>query len=369
MTAPAAAPLVPETRDPGVLTRLGLAIVHPRWALTLAGDRRTAGRSGSDMIAAFLLLLVGTQLRGLASAAWFATSVDAGLGLHTAIRVLTGALTVDLGLLVIGAFALFVLAGRHRNLGRAFDLACVAALPLVFVDLTATVIVRATGEDGVPVIASWLLSGLAYGWMGALIALAIRPARIAPARVPAPPREAQVPARRAGIAVIALVVVGIVVQAVWLAGHLDLVRPMSDGEPAPAFALPQVGPAGQLGDRLSLDSTRGKVTVLDFWATWCGPCLASMPKLEQLARSHADVRVLAINTDDPVAARSLFNQKGYTLKLLSDDSNVADRYGAATIPYTVIIDRSGVIRHVVRGTGRDPEHDLTALVDRVSAAK
>src|SRR5882757_6358363 len=44
-------PLVPETRDPGVLTRLGLAIVHPRWALTLAGDRRTAGRSGSDMIA------------------------------------------------------------------------------------------------------------------------------------------------------------------------------------------------------------------------------------------------------------------------------------------------------------------------------
>ena len=363
------APLAPESRDPGLFTRLGLAIVHPRWALTLAGDRRTAGRSGSDMIAAFILLLLGTQLRGLASALWFATSVDAGFGLHTAIRVLTGALTMDLGLLVIGAIVLFALAGKHRNLGRAFDLACVAALPLVFVDLAATVVVRTTGLDGVPVIVSWMLSGLSYGWMGALVALAIRPARIAPVRVPPPPSEAVVPARRAGVGLIAIVVVGIVVQAVWIGGHIDLVRPMSDGETAPAFALPQVGPTGQLGDRLSLESTRGKVTVLDFWATWCGPCLASMPRLEQLARSHPDVQVLAINTDDAAAARSLFNQKGYTLRMLFDDASVADRYGAATIPYTVIIDRKGLIRHVVRGTGRDPEHDLAALVDQVSAEK
>lgn len=360
--------LAPE-REPGLFTRLGLAVVHPRWALSLAGDRRSAGRSGSDIIAAFMLLLLGTQLRGLASAFWFGTTIDAGFGLRTALRVLTDSLTVNLGLLVIGAVILFALAGRHRNLGRAFDLACVAALPLVFVELTATVIVRAIGIDGVPLIVSWVLAGVSYGWMGALLALSIRPARLAAVRVPAPPREAVIPARRAGLALIALVVIGVVAQAVWIAGHLDMVKPMADGEAAPAFALPAVGPSGQLGERVTLASTAGKVTVLDFWATWCGPCLASMPKLEKLARSHPDINVLAINTDDPVAARSLFNKNGYSLRLLSDDGGVADRYGAASIPYTVIVDRHGVIRHVVRGTGRDPEHDVAALVDQVSAEK
>ncbi|HET7503985.1 MAG TPA: hypothetical protein VFK02_23350, partial [Kofleriaceae bacterium] len=177
----------PVERSPGLLPRLGLAILHPRWALAIAADRRYAGRSGSDLIAALLLMLAATQLRGLATAVWLGGALDLGLGLRAAIHVLTRALTVDLGLLVVGALVLYALAGSRRNLGRAFDLMCVAALPLLFVELAATVTVQTAGFSAPPVV-RWLLSGVSCAWMGALIALAIRPARTAPMRVPAPPR-------------------------------------------------------------------------------------------------------------------------------------------------------------------------------------
>jgi thiol-disulfide isomerase/thioredoxin len=365
--AAAAAALEPSTaaaQGPRLFARFGLAIAHPRWALAVAADRRHAGRSGSDLIVGFLLLLLATQLRGVISAIWLGSAVATGFGLSAALRMLTGALTVDLGLLVVGSLVLFALAGPRRNLGRAFDLVCVAALPLVFVELIATVAVRSAGIDVVPVAASWLLSGLSFGWMGALVALATRPARIAPRRVSPPPAVAVRQARWFGAGAAALVVLGVVVQLLWIAGHLELVKPMTDGDPAPMFALPQIGPTGQLGERVSLETTRGKVTVLDFWATWCGPCLASMPRLEQLARSHPDVAVLAINTDDPARARAVFNEHGYTMKLLSDDSGLADRYGVTALPYTVILDREGRVREVVRGTG----HDLAALVDAAGAS-
>jgi thiol-disulfide isomerase/thioredoxin len=347
--------------SPRFLTRLGLAIAHPRWALAVAADRDHAGRSGSDLIAAIVLLLAATQLRGLATAVWLGSAVEPGLGIRAVIRVLTGALTVDLGLLVVGALAVFALAGARRNLGRAFDLACVAALPLLFVDLGATVVVRIAGITDVPGAVAWLLSGISYGWMGSLIALGMRPARSAPHRVPALPPEVVTPARRLGWGVAIVVALGVAVQATWIADNLDLVKPTKTGDEAPAISLAQIGPAGKLGDHVTLAATRGKVTVLDFWATWCHHCLAAMPRLEKLVRSHPDVAVLTINLDDPVRARALFDGEGYTMGLLADDGDVSQRYGVSTIPHIVIIDRSGVVRDVVRRTGTD----LAALVEAI----
>jgi thiol-disulfide isomerase/thioredoxin len=349
---------------PGLLARLGLAIVHPRWALTVATDRAHVGRSGSDLILAIVILLAGTQLRGLATAVWLGSEVSPGLGVRAAVRVLTGALTVDLGLLLLGAIAVFALAGPRRNLGRAFDLACVAALPLVFVDLGATVVVRTLGIAAVPGEVGWLLSGLSYGWMGTLIALAIRPARIAPPRVPPPPAEVVRPARRLGWGVAAIAALGIAVQIVWIRDNLELVKPMKTGDEAPEIVLPQIGPEGKLGERVALSASRGKVTVLDFWAMWCKPCLVSLPRLDRLARDNPDVAVLAINLDDPAAARALFDQRGYVMTLLADDGDAQERYGVTAIPHTVILDRHGVIREVVRGTGTD----LEALIETIRAA-
>lgn len=351
--------------SPSFLGRLGLAIAYPRRALAVAADRRHAGRSGSDLIAAIVLVLAATRLRGFATAAWLGSSVDLGVGMRAALLVLTSTLTVDLGLLVLGALVVFAFGGRRYPLGRAFDLACVAALPLLLVDLGATVVVRTAGITTVPAAMSWFMTGISYGWMGVLIALATRQARSAQLRAPALPAEIATRARRLGWGVAAIAAIGIAVQIVWIAGNLELVKPMKHGDQAPAFALSQVGPTGELGDRVTLAASRGKVTVLDFWATWCTPCLASMPRLEQLARSHPDVAVIAINTDDPARARALFNEHGYTMKLLADDGDASQRYGASAIPYTVIIDRSGVVRNVVRGTGAD----LAAIVDAVRASE
>jgi len=362
-TEDGAAPGPPAARSSGLFARLGLAIVSPRWALALAGAREHTGRSGSDLLVALALVIVATQLRGLATAIWLAVGIEPGLGIRLAMRVLSGALTTDLGLLVVGGLVVFACAGPRRSLGRAFDLACVAVLPLLFVELGASLAAQAAGAPLPPVV-RWLMSGLAVGWMGALLALAIGLSRVAPRRVPALPAPTGARARRAGLAIAAAAAVGIAAQAVWIAGNLDLIEPMRHGREAPGFALPRIEAGGKLGAPVALSSTRGKITVLDFWATWCKPCLAAMPRLEQLARAHPDVAVLAINTDDPAAARALFDSRGYTMTLLADDGAISDRYGVSVLPYTVIVDRDGAVREVLRGAGADVE----ALVERLRAA-
>src|SRR5262249_54801951 len=162
-----------------------------------------------DLIMMIAVLVAATQLRWLAAAAWLGGAVDAGLGLRAAMRVLSGALTVDLGALLVGALAVFALAGRRRNLGRAFDLACVAVLPIVMVQLGATVLPAVAGV-ALRAVLSW---PLALGWMGALIALAIGPARSA-ARLPVPPAAVVRPGRWIGAAIVAVAALGTAAQAV-----------------------------------------------------------------------------------------------------------------------------------------------------------
>ena len=118
-----------------LVARLGLAITHPRWALALATDRKHAGRSGSDLLVLLALILLATQLSGLFGAMWLGSAIDMNLGVQAALRVLTGALTLDLAFLVIGALLLWIIGGPQRDIGRAFDLACVAVLPLLYVEL------------------------------------------------------------------------------------------------------------------------------------------------------------------------------------------------------------------------------------------
>lgn len=341
--------------------RIGLAITSPRQALALAADRTHAGRSGTDLFVVLLLMLAATELRGLFGAAWLGGAVQAGLGVRAMIQVLTRALTVELAFLVIAALLLWAAAGKKRDLGRTFDLACVAALPLLFVELAATVVVRAL-ELPVPSKVGLVLSGVSFAWAGVLVALALRPARNPVATMLAPPAEVIRPARAAGWFVIALLVAGALIQAVWLARHSDTMRPMTQGDPAPAFTLPAITRGGTPGEPVALAELRGKVVVLDFWATWCGPCLKAMPKLDLLARTHPDVVVIAINLDDAGAARTLWDERGYLIRLLADDGQVSERYGVSTIPHSVVIDRAGVVRMVARGTTTQLDATVRALL-------
>lgn len=367
MTDPAAPPPAAgpagavAARPAGFFARLGLAVVRPRWALAIAADRRHAGRSGTDLIRVLLIVLVATQLRGLVGAAWLASDVELGLGLRAALQLVTRSLTIDLAFLVVGALLLWLAAGARRDLGRAFDLACVAVLPLLFVELLATTVVRAL-DTTVPAPVSWALAVVSWGWAGALLALAWRPARGLPAMPPAP-AAVVTPARRVGLGIALIAVVSVGLHVLWIARHLDTVRPVATGEQAPRFALPAIGAGGALGERHAL--TPGKITIVDFWATWCQPCIKALPKLEQLARAHPEIEVITINLDDAAEARALWDAQRYTMQLLADDGEVSARYGVTSIPHTVVIDRDGIVRRVARGSAAGLAEDVARLSGQI----
>jgi thiol-disulfide isomerase/thioredoxin len=338
-----------------LVERIGLALVRPRSALAVAGDRRHTGRSGSDLLVAIFVLLAATQLRALIAAGWLGFAVDGALGVRAVVHTLTDALVLVLVCLVVAASVIYVAGGHTRDLGRAFDFACVTALPLLFVDLAASVVVYA-GQLVVPPTIMWVLSGSSYAWAGVLVVLACLEAR---RPTPTPAGELAL-ARRAGWGIVLVAIAGVIVQAIWVAGHVERVRPMTPGDPAPQFALPQITGAGELGPLVSL--TPGKVTVVDFWATWCGPCLAAMPKLDALSRAHPDVIVLAINIDDPSAAWALFDERKYAMTLLAGDQETSDRYGVSAIPHTVVIDRAGNVRRVFRGNAPNLAREVATLL-------
>jgi thiol-disulfide isomerase/thioredoxin len=117
-------------------------------------------------------------------------------------------------------------------------------------------------------------------------------------------------------------------------------HPSQIGRQAPAITLEDAGHA------VSLDQFRGKVVVLNFWASWCPPCLEEFPSLAQLQQQMPGIVVLAISFDqDPAAYRQyvLDNHLGVrTLLDTSQRSNLA--FGTTRPPETFILDRSGVVR-------------------------
>ena len=93
--------------------------------------------------------------------------------------------------------------------------------------------------------------------------------------------------------------------------------------------------------------------VVDFWASWCLPCVESMPHLQELSERYADqgVVVLAVNVGESRNAILRFLAGGpYTFTVLMDTNGaVADAYGVWGIPYTVVVDREGVPYPVLSG--------------------
>ncbi len=126
-------------------------------------------------------------------------------------------------------------------------------------------------------------------------------------------------------------------------------------KPAPDFALPVVA-NGDAGARMQLSDLRDKVVILDFWATWCGPCAMQAPILDRLARRYRDdVIVLGINVgESPALAQRYAEQKGLSYPILADVEGEAQRlYGASTLPTVVLIDRQGNIHTFVQGVVRE----------------
>ena len=115
------------------------------------------------------------------------------------------------------------------------------------------------------------------------------------------------------------------------------------GEPAPDFTLVDLS-----GKSWTLSELKGQVVFVNFWATWCSPCVREMPSMQKLySMMPADkFKMLAVLTnDDPAIAKNFARQFGITLPILDDDNNtVSPKYGITGVPETFIVDRQGIVR-------------------------
>ncbi|MDH3685360.1 MAG: TlpA family protein disulfide reductase [Myxococcales bacterium] len=148
---------------------------------------------------------------------------------------------------------------------------------------------------------------------------------------------------------LALLVAAVLALA-WLAGRPDAplpppplgpLRAPADRPPAPDWSLPTAA-----GDRATLADFRGRVLILNFWATWCGPCRRELPALQALRESLAgeglEVVAVSVDTSDPEAVARFARERGVRFPVLHDPSEeVARRYATAAWPTTFVIDRDG----------------------------
>ena len=121
-----------------------------------------------------------------------------------------------------------------------------------------------------------------------------------------------------------------------------------EGQPAPDFAL-----KSSTGENMRLSEYRGDVVMINFWATWCGPCRQEMPLLDELYSRYQRVgfNLLGVNIDDDSRrAMKMIEELGVNFPVLFDSrKEVSKLYEVEAMPVTVLVDREGTVRHVHHG--------------------
>jgi thiol-disulfide isomerase/thioredoxin len=143
--------------------------------------------------------------------------------------------------------------------------------------------------------------------------------------------------------------------------------------PASAFTLVDLD-----GQKVSLDSLKGKTVVVDFWATWCGPCKASFPAMQKLVDRYKDdksVAVLFVDTwetadDKKKNATDFMHKSPYTFHVLLDNDNkVVAGYEVGGIPTKFVIDPSGVTRFKAVGFNGNTDDTVAELDAMIKVAQ
>src|ERR1017187_6556940 len=128
------------------------------------------------------------------------------------------------------------------------------------------------------------------------------------------------------------------------------------GGPAPAVTL-----TAPSGGQTALSQDKGQVVLVNFWATWCGPCQQEMPLLDQMYKKYkpAGFTLIGVNVDkEEPAVKELLARKPVSFPVLLDPANqVSKAYHVEEMPSSVIIDRKGDIRYIHRGYRPGDEND------------
>jgi thiol-disulfide isomerase/thioredoxin len=140
--------------------------------------------------------------------------------------------------------------------------------------------------------------------------------------------------------------------------------PAKEGAIAPGFST--TTPAGSA---ISLADHKDHVVLVDFWATWCPPCVASMPILERVYREYRDKGVVVVGVDqepgDEALVRGFLSSHDITFPIAMDPGSIARDYGVYTFPTSFLIGKDGVIRDVHHGVA--VESDLRKEIEALLA--
>ena len=145
--------------------------------------------------------------------------------------------------------------------------------------------------------------------------------------------------------------------------------PVASGRAAPSFDLPDLN-----GGRGSLASLKGKVVVLDFWATWCGPCITELPEYVKFAERNrargVEVIGVVFESGEPKEIQDFVREHRVTYRQLLGNDDMAEAFGGNQgFPTTFVIDTSGLIKLTVLGSTPDKFERLQKAVDQALAVQ